>query len=222
MASNIDQIFLSHGTDKSSKHHNYSRQYEAVFARYRSKPVRVLEIGVQNGHSIRSLREIFPAAVAVVGLDIDPSCKASENASSGIFVEIGDASDAVFLAAVHAKHGPFDVIIDDGSHFCSHVIASFEALFPLMENGGVYVVEDTGIFTVPPFNDVPSTNHIQYFANLLPFLNMAGASLVADPFKIPFTAPTAVHQGVDRLEFGCGFVAVHKLVRHHWAVATKK
>ena len=33
-----------------------------------------------------------------------------------IFVEIGSQTDAAFLRHVCQKHGPFDVIIEDGSH----------------------------------------------------------------------------------------------------------
>lgn len=40
------------------------------------------------------------------------------------------------------EHGPFDVVIDDGSHRCAHVIASFEALFPHVTPDGIYAIED--------------------------------------------------------------------------------
>ena len=35
-----------------------------------------------------------------------------------------------------------DIVIDDGSHVNEHVLTSFKVLFPLLKNGGVYVVED--------------------------------------------------------------------------------
>ena len=41
-----------------------------------------------------------------------------------------------------AAGGPPDVIIDDGSHIGEHVCTTFEALFPSMAAGGVYVIED--------------------------------------------------------------------------------
>lgn len=37
---------------------------------------------------------------------------------------------------------PYDIIIDDGSHMVRHVIASFEALFPYLRRGGLYIIED--------------------------------------------------------------------------------
>jgi hypothetical protein len=37
---------------------------------------------------------------------------------------------------------PFDLVVDDGSHVRSHIIASFEALFPAVNPGGLYTIED--------------------------------------------------------------------------------
>ena len=43
---------------------------------------------------------------------------------------------------MHEEVGPFDVIIDDGSHRSEHIRATFAILFPLLTPNGVYVVED--------------------------------------------------------------------------------
>jgi Methyltransferase domain len=40
--------------------------------------------------------------------------------------------------------GPLDLVIDDASHFYAPTKASFEALFPLLRKGGLYVIEDWG------------------------------------------------------------------------------
>ena len=37
---------------------------------------------------------------------------------------------------------PLDLVIDDASHLYGPTKASFEALFPLLREGGVYVIED--------------------------------------------------------------------------------
>jgi hypothetical protein len=57
-------------------------------------------------------------------------------------VYIGDQHNPADLRAVHDKWGPFDIIIDDGSHQCAHQVQSFVHLFPLLQPGGVYIVED--------------------------------------------------------------------------------
>lgn len=38
--------------------------------------------------------------------------------------------------------GGVDIVIDDGSHISDHQRISFETLFPLMNEGGVYICED--------------------------------------------------------------------------------
>jgi hypothetical protein len=38
--------------------------------------------------------------------------------------------------------GPFDFIIDDGSHENAHQIETFGILWPHLKDGGVYIVED--------------------------------------------------------------------------------
>lgn len=55
----------------------------------------------------------------------------------------GSQDDERFLSEVADRIGRIDLIIDDGSHICSHVIKSFEVLFPRLAPGGLYVVEDT-------------------------------------------------------------------------------
>jgi hypothetical protein len=39
--------------------------------------------------------------------------------------------------------GGLDIVLDDGSHHSRHMRVSFETLFPLVTDGGIYVVEDT-------------------------------------------------------------------------------
>ena len=63
----------------------------------------------------------------------------------------GDQTDPVFLTELTNREGPFDNIIADGSHVQSHIITSFETLFPLMNRGGIYVIEDTQTSYWPRF-----------------------------------------------------------------------
>jgi cephalosporin hydroxylase len=60
-----------------------------------------------------------------------------------IHVHRGDQSDQSFLHDLARRHGPFDIVIDDGSHVNAHIRASFEALFvDHLKPGGYYIVED--------------------------------------------------------------------------------
>jgi hypothetical protein len=41
------------------------------------------------------------------------------------------------------EDGPFDIVIDDGSHRMADVLATLRHLYPRMPADGIYVVEDT-------------------------------------------------------------------------------
>ncbi|MGQ0675981.1 MAG: hypothetical protein ACT4N4_07855 [Rhodospirillales bacterium] len=49
----------------------------------------------------------------------------------------------MFLKRLVDNHGPFDIVVDDGSHRPDDMLASFGFLFPRMSERGIYVIEDT-------------------------------------------------------------------------------
>lgn len=125
------------------KWHHYFEIYTRYFERFRDRPIRMLEIGVFRGGSLRMWKQYFHPESTIVGIDIDPSCKAHEVADRQIFVRIGSQADPEFLAAINEEFGPFDIILDDGSHKTHHQIVSFGALFrDALKDGGCYLVED--------------------------------------------------------------------------------
>lgn len=120
---------------------HYFPIYHRHLERYRGKPVRVLEIGVYRGGGLTMWRRYFGPDAVIVGADID---EAAVRATQGRFVvELGDQSDPDFLRSLHEKHGPFDVVIDDGGHTMEQQIVTTETLFPLIAEDGVLIVEDT-------------------------------------------------------------------------------
>ncbi|MBY6201892.1 class I SAM-dependent methyltransferase [Maritalea mobilis] len=123
-----------------SKWVHYFEVYEREMTRFRQRPISFLEIGVFKGGSIPMWKGFFAEGSRLTFVDIDPDC--AQHAEEGTSVEIGNQADPDFLAQLAEKHGPFDVILDDGSHVCAHQIASFEALWPHISDRGIYVVED--------------------------------------------------------------------------------
>lgn len=119
---------------------HYFPIYTRYFTPYRHRPVRVLEIGVYRGGSMRMWTRFFGPQAHLVGMDVDPV--AIECARGEYTVVLGDQSSPDDLRRVHEEHGPFDVIIDDGGHTMEQQIVSIETLFPLLAEGGVYLVED--------------------------------------------------------------------------------
>ena len=122
-----------------SKWEHYFEIYEHHFSRFLGRSVSVLEIGVQGGGSLQMWRDYFGPLSNIVGVDIDPAAKFER---SHIHVEIGDQADPAFMTSVYNRRGPFDIIIDDGSHVQSDMQASFKTLYPSMPPDGVYLLED--------------------------------------------------------------------------------
>lgn len=134
----LDLIGGIMGTDKSSADHNYLVHYDRLFREFRSQHFNFLEIGIFRGASLATWREYFSAAT-IIGVDIQESCR--QYAREGIVVEIGSQEDPGFLIDLIRRY-PAKIIIDDGSHQAHHVLFTFETLFPSLEPGGLYVIED--------------------------------------------------------------------------------
>jgi hypothetical protein len=56
----LDEVGLKHGTDKSSDGHNHLTFYGNFFLPLRESGIRILEIGVLRGASVRTWEEYFP------------------------------------------------------------------------------------------------------------------------------------------------------------------
>lgn len=117
-----------------------STSTSAIFDAFRGKHPTVLEIGVSHGGSLQMWRDYFGRGSTIIGLDIDERLRSLED--PGFRVVIGDQSDPVFLKSLADQYGPFDIVIDDGSHAPAHQVASLTALWPHVKVGGVYLVED--------------------------------------------------------------------------------
>jgi O-antigen biosynthesis protein len=136
------RIFIEHEGYASDKWEHYLPIYEAAFSKFiaRGQPIRLLEIGVQNGGSLQVWSKYLPQDSTVVGIDIDPACVRLPM-EANVSIRIGDAADPIALNNM-LQDAEFDVIIDDGSHHSDQVIATFEACFKRLRPGGIYVIED--------------------------------------------------------------------------------
>jgi len=123
---------------------HYFGIYQTVFGPHRTEPLRILEIGVFGGSSLRLWKKYFSHAdTVIVGIDIEPECIQFDAPADGIRVRIGSQADPTFLKSVVREFGPFDLIIDDGSHHSSHMIASFNHLYAEgLKDSGIYLAED--------------------------------------------------------------------------------
>ena len=152
--------------------------YEQYFAGLRQEPINFFEIGVGGyddpqvgGGSLRMWKHYFPKA-RVFSLDIHDK-RALEEDRIRIFK--GSQSDAGLLRQIAAEIGRIDVILDDGSHVSSDVIRAFEVLYPLLKEGGIYIVEDVGTSYWPDhggsYDHSAPTTSMNYFKRITDGLN---------------------------------------------------
>lgn len=124
--------------------HEYIEHYEQHFRPWRGKKLKLLEIGIgghnskKGGESLKMWRDYFRNG-EIYGLDLYDKSFLQQ---SRITILQCDQNDPVALTEVAKRHGPFDIIIDDGSHISEHIITSYRALYPHLQPNGLYVIED--------------------------------------------------------------------------------
>lgn len=138
----LEAMARDFGTDKVD--HGYMPHYETHFAPLRPYIHSVLEIGIGGynhehgyGHSLKLWEAYFPHA-EIIGLDLRPKVVEGQRITT---IE-GDQTSAEDLRLIARQYGPFNIVIDDGSHRSADQIFSCEQLLPHMESGGFYCIED--------------------------------------------------------------------------------
>jgi trans-aconitate methyltransferase len=149
-----------HGCDKTpSIRHSYTPLYHQILSG--RLIMRVLEIGVGGGASMKMWRDYFPEA-EIFGIDNDPIHIFNEE---HIHTTLCDASDTGALEKVAELYGGnFDMIIDDGSHYTHHQISSFKTLLHFLSPNGIYIIEDV-LHIEDVSNNISHPHEIHCFNN---------------------------------------------------------
>lgn len=187
---------------------HYFDIYAMYLSKYRNQlqdsPLRVLEIGVADGGSLLFWQEFFGTHALILGIDIDPKCLKLpvDNCS----VRIGSQSDGKFLLDSIKEFGGVDVVIDDGSHINADVISSFKNLFPVMNDGGTYLIEDVSTSYWPGvykggWNRRGTT--VTFFKSLADYTN--GAYFKKSPKKFGFDV-----RMIESIHFHNSIIVVRK------------
>ncbi len=145
----FEDLFWTHDGPVVDKWHHYLPLYDRYLTAWRNTPVRMLEIGVSRGGSLKMWRKYFGPDAVIFGIDIDPRC-ARLNGDAGQ-VRIGSQDNPKFLKQVVAEMGGVDIVLDDGSHVSAHIRASLDTLFPMLADGGLYMIEDLHACYWAPF-----------------------------------------------------------------------
>jgi len=149
-----------HRTDKGTnlgESHGYSSLYEELFSPIRNEQLNILEIGIADsrnpGASLNVLSEYFPNST-IFGADIE-DCSRFQIPRTQTFIVDTGRSDTL---DVLVKHGPYNIIIDDGSHLHEHHIICFNKLFNKLHPNSMYIIED-----LHPACSQPT---VTYFSNM--------------------------------------------------------
>lgn len=150
------EIIEHYGSDKNLS--NYTPVYNVLFDPLRDLPVRIIEIGIgtllpdipstfignpnhyphyKPGGSLRVWRDFFLKGT-VYGGDIAEDCMFTEERITTLMFD-----STVLEECDRALGGlKFDIVVDDGLHTKEAQISTLSNLWPRLEVGGVYVIED--------------------------------------------------------------------------------
>jgi cephalosporin hydroxylase len=99
----------------------------------------ICEIGVQRGGSLEMWQHLFPAGY-VVGVDNDGKAIWPEGTVKIVAEQDSDALPELLKRA--SPTGKYNLIVEDASHDGTASKKTFELLWPLIRDGGWYVIED--------------------------------------------------------------------------------
>ena len=141
----LSLISMRNGGDKFGAH-VYTPVYHRLLGHLRLLPIKLLEIGVggygdpkAGGSSLMTWGAYFPLG-QIIGLDISEK---DLDLPPNVTLYQGSQDDPAVLEKIVCEHGPFDVIIDDGSHHVELTLRSFLLLYAGLREDGFYIVEDT-------------------------------------------------------------------------------
>ena len=194
--------FLGNNEKPTFKWLHYFPIYESHLSRFINRSVSVLEIGVLDGGSLSMWRNYLGPHSQIIGIDVNPEAKRHEDFQ--IMVEIGDQSDTNFLTTVYEKFGPFDIVIDDGSHKQSDLIATFSYFKDKMKQNSVYIIEDTHTADIASYQD-SGTDIFEY---LYPISRSLSAHYAGDDSSVMGSALSSVnfYDSIIAIEFKLPYI----------------
>jgi hypothetical protein len=147
----LKDLYDKRGCDKGTKRHGYHRVYQPAFDEC-GGVFDMLEIGILKGNSIEAVLDYAPNCT-IVGLDtferIPPEKVPVLNHPNVGWAKCSslDKPTQEFKEDFLPEQG-FDIIIDDGLHTHDAQRITFENFFPLLNEHGVYYIEDVWAFDV--------------------------------------------------------------------------
>ena len=157
------------GSDKGTSWHQYSRMYDALFHGLCGEAFNLFELGIGTnnvevesnmgehgnpGASLYGWNKYFPKA-DLYGADIDRGCL-FEHMQKRIQTFYCDQTDPESIAALWLELAgkKFKIIIEDGLHTPAANRCFLENSLHMLDDGGIYIVEDIDAKHVDEFNEL--------------------------------------------------------------------
>jgi 23S rRNA U2552 (ribose-2'-O)-methylase RlmE/FtsJ len=131
-----DKVFAGNISKKSK--YSYLDIYERYFYKKINDTLKIFEIGIAKGASLRMWEKYFKFS-KIYGIDIK-DCKQYDTNKIKTFQ--CNQKDVKELSRIGIEFGKFDIIIDDGCHLNEYIIDSFNTLWYFLKKGGFYCIED--------------------------------------------------------------------------------
>jgi hypothetical protein len=189
-------------------------QFDRFWSATAFRPRRMLEIGIWDGGSTAFWYEhLRPERLVAIDLrDREDSPYFRRYlAASGLQERVltrwrTDQADCAALREIVERDlgGELDLVIDDGSHLDVPTRASFEALFPLLRPGGLYVIEDWAWEHWPEFQE---PGHV--WAGEESLTDLVGDLVAATGSSRTLIRSLAVYEGFVAIERGDGAADSH-------------
>ena len=168
--------YKGRGTTDKYWIHDYLRIYDKEFGHLRNQAIKILELGLLYGASLRLWHDAFPRAM-IYGIDKNVTMwKKFTKGLDRVKVFVGMQQDKEFLKSV-VPSGPFHVIIDDCGHVPKSQLASFDVLFPALKSHGYYVIEDCHHSYNPDYRKKKGFNFPMYLTKYIDDLYLTGKIL---------------------------------------------
>jgi cephalosporin hydroxylase len=136
----LNKILNKHKSDKSRKHH-YDLIYEKDFCNIRNNKIRICEIGILGGSSLKTWLEYFPNAEIYAVDIIDKNAVEILNHPRIKYLK-HDSTDKNIVKEIQKWKVDFDIIIEDGLHTPIANQRTFENFWPFLKDKGTYYIED--------------------------------------------------------------------------------
>ena len=150
---NLTDLADKFGSDKGSGKHRYTELYNLLFQPFRDQPIGFLEMGLQIGgpelgqHADRATTDLpsvrmwlaYFSQAKINGLDVSDFSWFKHDRFTFTRCDMDKREN---IAAAARDLPPLDIMLDDASHASHHQQNAFLELFPRLNAGGIYIIED--------------------------------------------------------------------------------